>query len=195
MLSAQRYRTEHSAAGTEHFAFVVTIESNLDGVSGPALSRFLQRARRAAGLRGQAHVLIVSSARMRTLNSKYRGKNRPTDVLSFPAMPEIAQDFAGDIVISSEIAWSNARRLGHPVSDELRVLILHGILHLGGHDHESDNGEMARLERGLREQLGLDDSLIERSSKRQVRSAKKRKPVSARTSHLALGTSHSRRSR
>lgn len=161
----------HTELGTRHlvlstFAFVVTIESNLDGVSGPALSRFLQRARRAAGLRGQAHVLIVSSARMRTLNFKYRGKKRPTDVLSFPALPEVARDFAGDIVISSQIAKANANRLGHPVNDELKILILHGLLHLGGHDHESDHGEMARLEQRLRKQFGLRDGLIERSAPR-----------------------------
>lgn len=150
---------------------MVTIESNLDGISGPALSRFLQRARRAAGLRGQAHVLIVSSARIRSLNSKFRGKKSPTDVLSFPALPEVARDFAGDIVISGEIARANAQRLGHAVSDELKILILHGLLHLGGHDHESDNGEMASIEQRLRKQLGLTDGLIERSSQRSALSA------------------------
>jgi probable rRNA maturation factor len=143
---------------------MVTIDTQLDGISGPALARFLLRARRAAGLRGQAHVLIVSNVRIRTLNRKFRGKNRPTDVLSFPALAEVAHDFAGDIVISGQIAKANARRLGHPLADEVKILVLHGVLHLGGHDHESDDGEMARLERRLRKQLGLNDGLIERSS-------------------------------
>ena len=146
---------------------MVTIERHLDGISAAALGRFLLRARRAAGLAGQAHVLIVSDARIRSLNRKFRGKNQPTDVLSFPALPEIAAKFAGDIVISGQIAKANARTLGHPVAEELKVLMLHGVLHLGGHDHESDNGEMARLEQRLRKQLGLKDGLIERASTRR----------------------------
>ena len=153
---------------------MVTIESHLEGINGPALGRFLQRARRAARLRGQAHVLIVSNARIRSLNQKFRGKKKPTDVLSFPALPEIAAKFAGDIVISADMARASADTLGHPVSEEVKILILHGVLHLGGHDHESDNGEMARLEQRLRKQLGLNDGLIERagSAKVRVRSGK-----------------------
>jgi probable rRNA maturation factor len=143
---------------------MVTFDRQLDGVSAPALGRFLLRARRAAGLPGQVHVLLVSNARMRSLNGKFRGKKMPTDVLSFPALAEVAREFAGDIVISGDIAAANARRLGHTLSDELKVLILHGVLHLGGHDHEVDGGTMARLEHRLRRELKLPDSLTERAA-------------------------------
>jgi probable rRNA maturation factor len=158
---------------------VVTIESKLEGISEPALGRFVLRARRAAGLRGQVHVLVVSSRRMRTLNWQFRGQDKPTDVLSFPAMPEVTHDFAGDIVISGDIAATNARRFEHPLAQELKVLILHGVLHLGGHDHETDDGAMARKELRLRKQLGLTDGLIERTERVVTRNSK-------------LGTQHSR---
>jgi probable rRNA maturation factor len=143
---------------------MVTIDTKLTDISEQALDRFLRRARRAADLRGQVHVLIVANRRMKTLNWQFRGKNQPTDVLSFPAIAEVAHEFAGDIVISADIATANARDLGHPVAHELKVLILHGVLHLSGHDHEMDNGEMARKESRLRKELGLKDGLIERHS-------------------------------
>ena len=143
---------------------MVTIESKLKGISEPALSRFIEQARRSARVRGQVHVLIVSSRRMKALNWQFRGQNKSTDVLSFPAIPEVKNEFAGDIVICADIAATNARQLRHPLAQELKVLILHGVLHLGGHDHESDNGEMARKETRLRKQLKLQDSLIERHS-------------------------------
>jgi len=159
---------------------MVTIESKLEGISEPALGRFVLRARRAAGVRGQVHVLVVSSRRMRALNWQFRGQNKPTDVLSFPAMPEVTRDFAGDIVISGDIAATNARRLEHPLAQELKVLILHGVLHLSGHDHETDDGAMARKEQRLRKQLKLSDGLIERNSRTRT------------TEHRALSTEHSR---
>jgi probable rRNA maturation factor len=161
---------------------VVTIESNLQGVSKPALDRFVLRARRAAGVRGQVHVLVISSRRMRTLNRQFRRKDKPTDVLSFPALSEVARDFAGDIAISGDIASANARTLGHSAAQELKVLILHGVLHLGGHDHESDQGEMARLEQRLRTKLGLKDGLIERNSKVAATSTRKSKPAARKSS-------------
>src|SRR3954454_11472586 len=136
---------------------MVSIDTKLIGISEPALNRFVLRARRAAGVRGQVHVLVVSNRRMKTLNRQFRGKDKPTDVLSFPAIAEVARDFAGDIVISADIAATNARALQHSVAQELKVLILHGVLHLGGHDHESDNGEMARKEARLRKELNLSD--------------------------------------
>ena len=98
---------------------------------------------------------------MRRLNSRFRGKSRRTDVLSFPVAS--AKGLAGDIAISLDIAERNARLLGHPVADEIRILILHGILHLAGYDHETDKGEMAKKEIVLRRRLGLPTSLIERT--------------------------------
>jgi len=126
------------------------------------LTRFAQRAGRAAGLRGELSVLVTSSRRLRTLNREFRGKDAATDVLSFPA----GQDgVAGDLAISAEIAERNARSLGHPAQDEIKVLLLHGMLHLAGHDHERDSGEMQRKEDALRKRLGVADSLIARAQK------------------------------
>ncbi len=105
---------------------------------------------------------------MRRLNSRFRGKSRPTDVLSFPAAAS-ANGFVGDIAISLDIAEYNARLLGHSVNDEIRILILHGMLHLAGYDHESDKGEMATKEIVLRRRLALPTGLIERSDKSPAR--------------------------
>ena len=127
------------------------------------LARFLARARNAAGLRGDVNVLVTSSRELRQLNRRYRGKDKPTDVLSFPATSH-ENGFAGDIAIAAEIAAQNARRYGHKPADELKILTLHGILHLAGYDHERDNGRMARREAKLRAQLGLPGSLTERSA-------------------------------
>lgn len=160
---------------------MVTIETKLNGVSEASLQRFVANARRAARVPGEVHVLVISSRRMQTLNRQFRGKDQPTDVLSFPALPEVVHDFAGDIVICANIAAANARRLHHDVAQELKVLILHGVLHLAGHDHESDNGQMAKLEARLRKQLGLKDGLIERTQ--------------SGTRYSVLSTRHSRRSR
>ena len=154
---------------------MVTLDTNIGDISEQALDRFLRRARRVARLRGQVHVLLVSSRRMQTLNHRFRGKNAPTDVLSFPAMAEVAHDFAGDIVISADIASANARALGHPLAQELKVLMLHGVLHLAGHDHETDNGEMAQLEKRLRTELRLKGGLIERARSAQQASSLSRR--------------------
>lgn len=130
------------------------------------LARFLARARRAAGLRGRVDLLLTDDAAIAELNAKFRRKNRPTDVLSFPAveLPGARVAAAGDIAISLETAARQAHAAGHSVEDELKILLLHGVLHLRGHDHASDNGEMRKLERRLRRQLGLRAGLIERST-------------------------------
>jgi probable rRNA maturation factor len=106
---------------------------------------------------------VTSSRELQRLNHRFRGKNKPTDVLSFPAMPGLIQSFAGDVAISAEIAARNARRLGHTAAEEIRILTLHGLLHLAGYDHELDGGEMERKEARLRKALGLPVGLIERS--------------------------------
>ena len=144
---------------------MIIIRKAAPGVSEQALSRFAQRARRAAGLRGQVNVLLTSSRDLRALNRRFRGKDKPTDVLSFPPVPMVADAFSGDIVISTEIACRNARRYQHAPAQELKILILHGMLHLAGYDHESDRGEMARREEGLRRELGLGNGLIGRTAK------------------------------
>jgi len=129
-----------------------------------ALRRFVARARRAAGLKGGVNVLVTSSAEMKSLNRRFRGKDQPTDVLSFPAEPGAPKKFAGEIAISAEIAAQNARALGHSPAEEVKILVLHGVLHLRGYDHECDNGRMARREKQLRAKLHLPLGLIERTT-------------------------------
>jgi probable rRNA maturation factor len=135
------------------------------------LRRFLLRAQRAAGVTGEVNVLITSNREMQRLNRDFRGKDRPTDVLSFPAPQNGHSSLAGDIAISAAIARSNARRLGHPFNTELKILLLHGLLHLAGHDHESDRGQMAAIEQRLRCKLGLPPSLTERNQRTTVSTA------------------------
>ena len=129
-----------------------------------ALRRFVARARRAAGLKGGVNVLLTSSAEMKSLNRRFRGKDQPTDVLSFPAEPGAEKQFAGEIAISAEIAAQNARALGHSPAEEVKILMLHGVLHLRGYDHECDNGRMAGREKRLRAKLRLPLGLIERTT-------------------------------
>jgi probable rRNA maturation factor len=142
---------------------VLTIEKQIDEVSETRLRRFVQAARKAAGVKGAISVLLTSNRQMRQLNRCFRGKDKPTDVISFPAPPALSTKIAGDLAISVDIALANARELGHSAEDEIRVLILHGLLHLAGYDHEIDDGKMSRKESRLRKQLGLPSSLIARA--------------------------------
>jgi probable rRNA maturation factor len=105
-------------------------------------------------------VLITTDAELRRLNRQFLGRDYPTDVLSFP---DPAPDgFLGEIAISAERAAEQARERGHTRKDELGILLLHGVLHLLGMDHERDRGAMARAERRHRKRLGLPAGLIER---------------------------------
>ena len=133
-----------------------------------ALGRFMARARRAAGLKGRVDVLLTSSAEMQSLNRRFRAKNKPTDVLSFPVETAAAKSLAGEIAVSAEIASKNARTLGHSPAEEVKILVLHGLLHLRGYDHECDNGQMARREKQLRAQFHLPLGLIERAMGERV---------------------------
>ena len=126
-----------------------------------------------ARARGAMTVAIVSDARVRALNRQFRKKDKPTDVLSFPAadfprrgatgVKAGERGYLGDVVIASGVAARQARTAGHSLGTELRVLALHGLLHLLGYDHEHDDGRMARLERRLRKRGGLREGLIERA--------------------------------
>lgn len=153
----------------------IILKRRVPQVSERALEKFAARASKASGLRGRITVLVTANREIRALNSQFRNKKQATDVLAFPA-PVFSDAFAGDIAISLDIAARNARALGHSVSDEIRILILHGILHLAGYDHEGDRGEMADKELRLRRSLGLPVSLIERASPKR----KRRKPPPAR---------------
>jgi probable rRNA maturation factor len=161
-------------------------------VSAPGIARWLVRLapRRAWGV---VSVALVSDARVRALNRQYRGHDYATDVLSFPSegpsrplkhagrridsaflhsaflhsasIPPSSERFLGDIVVARGVARRQARAAGHSELTELRVLVLHGLLHLLGYDHDRDNGAMARVERSLRLKGGLREGVIERAVK------------------------------
>jgi probable rRNA maturation factor len=118
--------------------------------------------------RGTVSLAIVSDRRARELNRQYRGRNYATDVLSFPTGSSLqspaSSPYLGDIVIARGVARRQARHAKHSEAAELRVLALHGLLHLLGYDHERDRGEMSRIERRLRRKGGLADGLIERAT-------------------------------
>jgi probable rRNA maturation factor len=147
---------------------VVILRKRIAGLSSSTLERFVLRARRLVRLRNTVNVLITSSVELRSLNQRFRGANNATDVLSFQTtqVNRQAKRVAGELAISADIARENASRLGHSVADEVKILVLHGMLHLAGYDHERDNGEMARKESRLRRQLKLEGGLIERAQRR-----------------------------
>jgi len=133
------------------------------------LESFLRRAQEEVGFQGAGvTVCLVSDAEIARLNEKFRKKKGPTDVLSFPSVVRRkplrlrrgskhvkAGVDLGDIAISPVTARRYAKKNGRSLASELRVLILHGVLHLLGYDHETDRGEMDRVERKLRKRLGL----------------------------------------
>ena len=131
------------------------------------LEAFLAKAARVAGLEGSISVLLAGDAEIRRLNKEFRGKDKATDVLSFPAGDGVGRRrVAGDLAISVETAAREAPQRGHTLDLELRVLLLHGVLHLAGMDHEADGGEMAAREAELRVQLRLPNGLIARAGAR-----------------------------
>ena len=147
---------------------MVLLRKRVAGLSEVALARFVALARRAARLRGAVNVLVTSSRELRALNRRFRGEDKPTDVLSFPPVLGLADGFAGDVAISADIAAQNARRLGHSAAEEIKILVLHGVLHLAGYDHQRDGGEMASREQRLRRLLRLPVGLIERSGEQSA---------------------------
>lgn len=174
------------APGDQRSRLLVTVTDERGRVRSGALGRWLASAapRRA---RGAVNVALVSDARVRALNRQYRRKDHATDVLSFPSSESqptrhpprqlraptqgssansassAVDNFLGDIVIARGVARRQARVAGHGERTEWRVLALHGLLHLLGYDHETDRGEMVRLERRLRRRAGLSSGLIERT--------------------------------
>ena len=120
--------------------------------------------------RGDVTIALVSDGRMRALNRTFRGKDYATDVLSFPSdgtgasPPSAGARYLGDIVIATGVARRQADEARHAMTTELRVLALHGLLHLLGYDHERDGGTMARTEERLRRKAGLSTGLIARTT-------------------------------
>jgi probable rRNA maturation factor len=128
------------------------------------LNRFLACATKALGLTGEFSVLLTGDERLRALNLQFRGKDKATDVLSFPALQQAANGGqGGDLAVSLEIASLQAAAYGHSLQIEVKILILHGLLHLAGYDHERDQGQMRRREIRLRKQFALPAGLVERS--------------------------------
>jgi probable rRNA maturation factor len=119
-------------------------------VAAARLRRVLEGAARALRVRGEVALVLTGDRAIRSLSARYRRKDKPTDVLSFPAGGAVG---LGDIVISVETAARNARGRGRSLARELDVLALHGFLHVLGYDHETDDGAMERLERRLRRRL------------------------------------------
>jgi len=144
--------------------------SGHSAITKPAVARFLAAAQKAVGLTGEVHVLLADDTTLKRLNKTFRGKNKATDVLSFPAGPSTvffsepdAPELVGDLAVSLESAARQAHYFGHSLADEVRILLLHGLLHLAGFDHETDSGEMAALEAELRKKLELPTGLIART--------------------------------
>jgi probable rRNA maturation factor len=123
------------------------------------LQQFYERVRHELGFAPESVTIqLISDENMAQLNETFRKKQGPTDVLSFPAngvRPAEGAEYVGDIAISPETARRNARRFSRSLPVEMRILILHGMIHLAGFDHETDRGEMDRLERRLRKRLGV----------------------------------------
>lgn len=128
-----------------------------------SLERFARKLQNAVAKGRPFDCLITGDAELRRLNLKFRAKDQPTDVLSFPSGTDLlAGPSLGSLAISLARARAQARAFGHSTEDEIRILMLHGILHLTGLDHETDTGRMARAEKLWRARLGLPTSLLER---------------------------------
>jgi probable rRNA maturation factor len=132
------------------------------------LNQFFARAMKEVRLpKDAASVCLVTNAQIAKWNTVYRGKQKPTDVLSFPVGSALKRNrtaksphsssirYLGDIAIAPLVARRNARLYGRTFDEEMRILILHGILHLMGYDHETDTGQMERREQQLRRTLGI----------------------------------------
>jgi probable rRNA maturation factor len=130
---------------------VVVLDRQRRALDIARLRRVLHAAGRQLRARGELALVLAGDTTVRRLNARFRGKDRPTDVLSFPA--DGGEAGLGDVVISVPTAGRNAKRLGRTLAQELDVLALHGLLHVLGHDHETDDGSMDRLEARLRRRI------------------------------------------
>ena len=136
-------------AGAADLQVVLLNRQRRRRVDASRVRRVLRGAARALQVSGEVALVLAGDRTLHRLNRDYRGKDKPTDVLSFPG----EKAGLGDIVISVETAARNARRLGRTLPQEIDVLALHGFLHVLGYDHERDDGTMDRLERRLRREL------------------------------------------
>ena len=140
---------------------LVLFETPARGLRRRELQKFALRIQEEVAGGGAFCCLISSDAHLQQLNREFRQADYPTDVLSFPAPSP--DGGLGDLAISAQLAAEQAARHGHDTHTEIRILMLHGVLHLLGHDHEADGGRMRRLETRWRKVLGLPTGLIERT--------------------------------
>ena len=131
---------------------LVILRKRVAGLTEASLARFVTRAGRVAGVRGAVNVLVTGSPELRSLNRRFRKQDNPT-----------GRKVSKGSELVADIAARNAKLLGHSPAQEVEILALHGLLHLAGYDHETDEGHMARLEQRLRKSLGLPAGLIERA--------------------------------
>ena len=151
---------------------LVQMRRTFSGLRPGRLEEFARALRRRVTGGREFQCLITGDAEMQRLSREFRRKDYPTDVLSFPSGPQAHKRkeqagtpillSLGDIAISVDRARAQAREFGHPVDDEICILMLHGVLHLMGMDHERDAGSMARAETEWRRKLRLPSALIER---------------------------------
>jgi probable rRNA maturation factor len=134
------------------------------GIRPAALRKFASALRDEVAGGRTFECLITNDRELRELNREFRGKDHATDVLSFPAS-DANGPFLGSLAISMQRARAQAREYGHSIEEEVRVLMLHGVLHLLGLDHETDRGRMARAEARWRARLALPHGLIQRASR------------------------------
>jgi probable rRNA maturation factor len=144
---------------------LITFRRSPATLDASSIESFAETLRTRLARGREFHCLITGDAELRLLNRTYRSRDYATDVLSFPAsFPGDDGAYLGDVAISLARARAHARRYGHATEDEVRILMLHGLLHLKGMDHESDSGQMARAELRWRKKLGLPGGLIERAA-------------------------------
>jgi|SRR6185312_13890271 len=139
---------------------LITFRRSPASLKRPGLERFARLAQSRIAHGREFHCLITGDAEIRSLNRRFRGKDSATDVLSFPSDEK---DPIGDIAISLARARAQAKQCGHSTEEEICILLLHGLLHLLGMDHETDEGAMARAELRWRRKLDLPAGLIERA--------------------------------
>jgi probable rRNA maturation factor len=164
----KKQRQPKGAQAADHFPAIEN-RQRLVRLSLPPMERFLQRINLELGLsRGSTAVCFITDTEMKRLNRKYRNKAKTTDVLSFPSelrstprtlrarTRQLKNSFLGDIAISPTVARRNSKTFGRTLPAEICILLLHGVLHLLGYDHETDRGEMDRVEATLRSRLGLN---------------------------------------
>ncbi len=152
---------EPGRAASRRARIVVLRKSRRWRASPRPLVQFAARIAADLRLSGEITIVLGTDAQIRALNRRFRGLDYATDVLSFPAAG--GGERGGDIVISMRAAADQASELGHPLATELRILVLHGLLHLAGYDHETDRGRMRRREEQLRRRGRLPSGLIQRA--------------------------------